>query len=381
MLFRSKNFYYEILLLLLYCGIIVEKRKVKDMNSYFENLNETIKQYFNILSDEIPEFLYEYIDTQEMQRIGKISMACGTDYTKLYNHKFFYSNLEHSIGVALIIWHFTKDKKQTLAGLFHDIATPVFKHCIDFMNGDHEKQESTEELTTQIISNSKEVMKLLNKDGIKLEEVDNYHLYPIADNDTPQLSADRLEYTLITGIYFNSENIWDLKQVREFYNNLTILKNEDGVDELGFKNKEIAEKYIEYAKKIWPFWITNEDKITMQFIADIVKRMSEKKLITQKDLYTLSEKQIIDKIEKCEEDNISKCFKIFRETTQIGESDELIKDKYCISIKGKRRYVIPLVKTENGNKRINEISEMAKTNIDNYLKYQTKKYAYLNFNF
>lgn len=109
-----------------------------------------------------------------MQRIGKIGCACGTDYTKIFNNKFFYSNLEHSIGVALIIWNFTKDKKQTIAGLFHDIATPVFKHCIDFMNGDHETQESTEELTTYMIKNSKEIMELLKRDEIKVNEVEDY---------------------------------------------------------------------------------------------------------------------------------------------------------------------------------------------------------------
>ncbi len=157
-------------------------------DDYIETLNPIIKEYFNILAPEgIPSFLYDYIHTKEMQRIGKISITCGTKYTKLFHHKFDFTNLEHSIGVALIIWNFTKDKKQTLSGLFHDIATPTFKHCIDFMNGDHQKQESTEELTTKIIKDSKEIMSLLNRDGIKLEEVDNYKLYPIADNETPKL--------------------------------------------------------------------------------------------------------------------------------------------------------------------------------------------------
>ena len=146
------------------------------MNEYFENLNETIKEYFKALSDEIPDFLYDYINTKPMQRIGKIGCGCGTDYTKIFNNKFFYSNLDHSIGVALIIWNFTKNKKQTIAGLFHDISTPVFKHCIDFMNGDHETQESTEELTTYMIKNSKEIMELLERDNIKVDEVDDYHI-------------------------------------------------------------------------------------------------------------------------------------------------------------------------------------------------------------
>ena len=93
------------------------------MSKYLDNLNEEINAYFKILSPKFPEWILEYIDTPAMQRIGKISMYCGTDYTKVYNIKYWYSNLEHSVGVALIIWNFTHDKKQTLAGLFHDIAT------------------------------------------------------------------------------------------------------------------------------------------------------------------------------------------------------------------------------------------------------------------
>ena len=44
------------------------------MNQYFTNLNETLKKYFKVLSEEIPEFLHEYIDTPEMQRIGKLGV-------------------------------------------------------------------------------------------------------------------------------------------------------------------------------------------------------------------------------------------------------------------------------------------------------------------
>ena len=349
------------------------------MSQYFENLNETIKEYFKVLSDEIPDFLYDYINTPEMQRIGKIGCACGLDYTKIFNNKFFYSNLEHSIGVALIVWNFTKDKKQTLAGLFHDIATPVFKHCIDFMNGDHETQESTEELTTSIIKNSREIMALLERDNIKIEEVDDYHIYPIADNDTPKLSADRLEYTLANGLYF--KEIWDVEKIKKIYSNLEVQKNEENIEELGFKNKEIAEDFVDGASQLWPLWISNKDKLVMQFLADTVKKMSEKNFLTTKDLYTLSEQEVIEKIENCNDENISKCFKLFRNSTDIGESDEPVEDKYCISINAKRRYIVPLVENNNSYERINDISISAKEQIDTFLQHNTKKYAYLDFNF
>ncbi len=353
------------------------------MNNYIKNLNPIIKNYFNILSPNgIPDFIYEYINTKEMQRIGRISVSCGTNYTKIFNHKFNYTNLEHSIGVALIIWNFTKDRKQALSGLFHDIATPTFKHCIDFMNNDHEKQESTEELTTEIISNSKEIMSLLNRDGIKLEEVNNYKLYPIADNDTPKLSSDRMEYTFSNGLFFNSKDVWSLNEIKEIYYDITILKNEEGIDELGFKTKEIAEKYIAFCRKIWPFWIENDDVISMQFIADVVRKMSDEGYITKKDLYTLSEDEVIEKIENCEDKHISECFKKFESTDTIYETDEKpSSDYYSVSIKAKRRYNIPLVQTELGAKRINEISDSAKNIINDYLQYNPKKYVSFDFNF
>ncbi len=192
------------------------------MKNYIETLNPQIKEYYKILSPEgIPEFLNEYIETPRMQKQAQISTTCGTIYSKMFKNVFWYSSLAHSIGVALIVWNFTKDKKQTLAGLFHDIATPAFKHAVDFMNGDYETQESTEELTTYMIKESKEIMELLKRDGITVEEVEDYHKYPIADNDTPQLSSDRLEYTLANnlGAVFAD---WDLEEIREIYQNIEI---------------------------------------------------------------------------------------------------------------------------------------------------------------
>ena len=151
-----------------------------------DTIDSRIKEYYKILSWDFPSFLNDYIFTKEMQHQKEISVTCGKIYSKMFKYGYPYTSLDHSIGVSLIVWNFTADKKQTLAGLFHDIASPVFKHTVDIFNGDANKQESTEEKTSDIIKNSKEIMTLLRRDEIKLGEVDNYHIYPIADNDTPR---------------------------------------------------------------------------------------------------------------------------------------------------------------------------------------------------
>lgn len=348
--------------------------------NYYDNLNNEVKEYFKILCPDFPKWLLEYIDTKEMMRISKISLSCGTDYSGCFDIKYWYSNLDHSVGVALIIWNFTHDKKQTLAGLFHDIATPVFKHCIDFMNGDSEKQESTEERTEDIIKNSSKIMELLKRDNIKLEEVSDYKIYPIADNDTPKLSADRFEYTFSSGLTFF--RVWELDKIKCIYDDIIVVKNEDGIDELAFKNKEICEEYISIISKLWPEWVSDKDRTVMQFLADICKSMNVKGYLTIDDLYNYSEEEIINKILNCEDNYLSDSFINFQNAKVVYKSDKKLKNKYSVNVKSKTRYVNPLVKLENKIMRIYDISEKARECIDNYLNIpKGGYYTYFNFEF
>ena len=348
------------------------------MNNYMKNLNEITKKYFKILSDEFPKFLIDYIDTPAMQKQAKISVSCGTIYSKMFN-QMWYSSLDHSIAVALIIWNFTKDKKQTISGLFHDIATPVFKHTIDFLNKDYEKQESTEELTTKIISESNEIMNLLQRDGIKLEEVSNYHIYPIADNDTPKLSSDRLEYTFSNGLGA-TEKIWGLNEVEEIYKNIEIQENEEGIQELGFRDLKVAEKFVHTMSILSRLYRRDKTIFSMQLLADIMKKMSDENLITLRDLYELSEEEVIKKIENCGDKNITKCFRTWRNSTKINTSETLPINKYYVSIeKMKVRYINPLVRNGKKYVRIYDISQNAKEDIEKAINYKTAQYVYLDF--
>ena len=346
---------------------------------YLNKLNPLIKDYYKILSDDFPEFLLDYINTPRMQKQDKISVSCGTYYSKMFNIDLWYSSLDHSIAVALVIWHFTKDKKQTLAGLFHDISTPAFKHCIDFMNKDYENQESTEDLTKTMILESKEIMSLLKRDNIDIEEICDYHIYPIADNDTPMLSADRLEYTLSNGLG-QVKKLWGLNEIKEIYNNIEIITKNDGQVEMCFIDLDIALKFVDAMSILSICYMNDKRRFGMQFLADIMKIMSNNNLITINDLYELSEEEVINLIKKCKLYNISKCFNIWQESKEVLVSNNKPIDKYYVYVKAKKRYIDPLVKTKNGIKRISEVSEYAKDKINNILNYTFDRYVYMDFN-
>ncbi len=342
------------------------------MNKYYDNASKEIKEYFKVLEPEFPEWLNEYINTKELLSQQYISVTCGTIYSDLFESKFFFSSLDHSVAVALIVWHFTHDKKQTLSGLFHDIATPAFKHCVDFLNGDYMTQESTEDLTTNIIKNSKEIMKLLERDNIDVSEIDNYHMYPIADNDTPKLSADRLEYSLSNALF--TYELLDLDAIAEIYNDIEIEKNEKGEVELGFKTKKIARNFVKVTSRLSVIYREDRTRYSMQLIADILKRLSDENKITKEDLYKLKESDVISIIENSK---YSKIFNIWKYAKKVKTSKEKPENVYYVHHGAKVRYIDPLFNGE----RMSKCCKIAKKYIDNNLAYDMNNYVYLDFNF
>lgn len=343
-------------------------------------LTPEMREYLKILSPEFPAWLLKYIAAPEIQRLAGIGTSCGLYYTSLYTYKHFTSTLDHSIGVALIVWHFTHDKKQTLAGLFHDIATPAFKHSIDYMNGDAETQESTEERTADIIRNSRVIMKHLKRDNILPSEVYDYHLYPIADNNTPNLAADRLEYTLHHG-YFNYD-IWNLDEVKAFYNDLTILTNENNLEEIGFQTPELAAKFTQENLPLSYHYHGEKARSTFQFLADIVKSMINSGYLTVDDLYVMSEREVIDWILSCGDKNLAEAFRNFQRATSVFSSGIAKKNCYCISTKSKVRYIVPLTKDTDGNPaRITALNRSVKKAVQEYLDAKQPKYVGFDFEF
>ncbi len=343
------------------------------------SLTPEVREYLKVLSPEFPAWLLRYAAAPEMQRLARISITCGLDYTSLYQYKHFYSTFAHSIGVALIVWHFTHDKKQTLAGLFHDIATPAFKHSIDYMNGDAEHQESTEARTEQIIRNSRVITKQLKRDGILPSEVSDYHLYPIADNALPNLSADRLEYTFSNGYLLY--NTWTLDDVKAFYTNLSVMKNEDNIDELGFNDAAIAADFTTRNLELAAIYHGEKSRASMQFLADITNSMILAGYLNTDDLYVMSEREIIDWILSCGDKTLGEAFRQYQHATNVISSGIAKKNCYCVAAGYKIRYIVPLVRSDDDARRITKINRKVDDAVQDYLEAKIPKYVGFDFEF
>lgn len=289
--------------------------------------NGLYSEYLNLLNkNQIPQFLQKYLTVPSLVRLKNIGYFCGMDYASknIYNFKEKISRYDHSLTVALLTWNFTKNKKETIAGLFHDIATPCFAHVIDYMNKDYEKQESTEEYTEEIIKNDKQLQNYLKEDNLSLEDIINFKKYTIVDNDRPKLCADRLDGIILTGIAWTKT--LNKNDIIEIVNDLDIYQNEDNEKELGFKTLNIANKALITSNEIDRFCHTSEDNFMMELLAKITKIAIDSKIIKYNELYYIDEPTLLNKIKNSGIADLEKLLIKFENITKNDIPDTILEN-------------------------------------------------------
>ena len=305
-------------------------------------IQKEYQQILDIYSSSIPNFIIPFLQAPVLQRITGIGQNCGTEFSCLYDYKTIFSRFEHSLGVSMIIWNFTKDKKQTLSWLFHDISHSVFSHVGDFILWDAEKQEASEQYITQLLKKDTLIVRELEKLGLSLSDVDDYEKYPIADNPGPQLAADRLEYNLSSAITLGTLNI---DEIQEIYTDIHVIKNEYWADELAFKNPRMAEKF-------WFLSINNDatnysspkSVISMSFISEIIKRMLTNNELSHMDLYKLQDSEIIQMMQESKDEQVRNMWKYYQQLSTLKlYNTEPVTDNYYINSRCKKRFVDPLI--------------------------------------
>lgn len=317
-------------------------------------------KHLSIYGEALHPALRELAGTPPMQRLKQVGMNCGCEYTSFpkFTGLEEYSRYTHSLGAAMITLRFTEDPASAAAALLHDIATPVFAHTVDFLNGDYETQESTEADTERLIAGSVELCTVLEQYGLTIRQVADYHQYPIADNDTPQLSADRLEYTLGNGVNFR---LCDLSAARTMYHDLVVTENEDGVPELAFRSREQAEQFALLALECSKIYVSREDRYAMQRLSELLKHALVRGCFTRLDLYR-TEPELIALL--LAEPEAAREWSDFRRLCRMVPPENL--PEAARIIPAKKRHINPLVAGEG---RLSSLCPAFRSKLEEFLSW------------
>ncbi|MCR5552788.1 MAG: hypothetical protein K6F19_06660, partial [Oscillospiraceae bacterium] len=139
----------------------------------------------------------------------------------------------------------------------------------------------TERGTGEIIADSPEIRGVLAGFGLNTDQVSDYHVYPIADNDSPRLSADRLEYTLGNVLNYGFA---DRETAAALYADLTVGTNETGEPELCFRTPRAAADFARLALACAEVYVSPEDRYSMQLLSELLRRALDRGILTEADL-------------------------------------------------------------------------------------------------
>ena len=228
------------------------------------------------------------------------------------------------------------------------------------MNGDYKNQESTEESTDSILSQSDEIQSLLRHLGLSTEDVSNYHRFPVADTPSPSLSSDRLEYTLSNAINLLGKS---RNQMQEIYDQIVLLPK--GC--LGFLKEDPALLLGQLSLQCGKIYCCDEDRYAMETLSLLLKKAISAGIIDKNDLNG-EEKDLISKILSSP---LAKEWKAYCGLFSLQKSSSKLSEEW-IRIDAKKRYIDPLVGDRSLSKRNlsfqKEVDAFLKEDFSVYLK-------------
>ena len=346
------------------------------MMPYLENRNPKIDELHSVYSNEIPEYLLSLLDLPELTRLNGIDVNSGIHLSGFHMYHYSYSELDHSLGMALILHHFVTNKTQELAALFHDIAVPAFSYATTYIAEENFEKDELPLKNYDVLVGSDKLFEFIFKNDVKIDDLCDYTVYPLAYNVRPFLCAHSLEYFLHTAYM---SNLCSLKELQEIYDDLVIVPNEDNMPEFAFGTPVIAEKFTLLALECGKKYRSYESKATMKFISDTLAPMLRRRVIKRRDLYTSTDKTIMDIGLNCTDKRISDRWNYLPNLNKVYTKFNQVENKYCTKIGRDLRYVDPLVAAKVGYKRISQLDEEMNYKINEFLNSDTDLYMYIDY--
>jgi HD superfamily phosphohydrolase len=105
------------------------------------------------------------------------------------------TRFEHSVGVMLLARRLGAPLKEQVAALLHDVSHTAFSHVIDYVFGGHDRQSYHETIKESYIAGT-DLPALLARHGYDWRDFLHEEDYPLLEQPSPALCADRLDYFL-----------------------------------------------------------------------------------------------------------------------------------------------------------------------------------------
>jgi hypothetical protein len=271
--------------------------------------------------------LVDLIKTKALQRLKGIRQQ---GLPKDWHYGVEFTRYDHSIGVMILLDKLGAPLKERIAGLLHDISHMAFSHVYDYYIN-NQNESHGDNIFFEWLNKDTEIKNILKKYGYELNDIIDFNKFKLLERASPDLCADRVDYTLREYISFKK----DKKHLNFLIANLCVVNNE-----IIFKNKRSATDFYNIYKYFAEnHWGGAKHMANYNVFVKILKKAIKLKLIKEKDFFKTDD-YILKKIKKSKNktivDNINKL---------KNKTVKVIKNK--VEFTGKKRFVNPKYKYKN----------------------------------
>ena len=105
------------------------------------------------------------------------------------------TRFEHSMGAMLIVRRLGDSLEEQIAALLHDVSHTAFSHVIDYVFNDHDGQSYHDRMKADYAAGT-DVPHILATHGYDWTEFLDEAAFPLLEQPSPRLCADRIDYFL-----------------------------------------------------------------------------------------------------------------------------------------------------------------------------------------
>lgn len=278
----------------------------------------------------------ELINTPVMQRLKEIDMS---GYFEPYFPGTAHNRFEHSVGVYWLLYKYGAPLEEQIAGLLHDVSHTAFSHCSDYMfSAERGKTQTYQDDTLEEYILKTDIPNILRKYGMNLNYILDDSHFPLKETKSPDLCADRLDYSLRGLIAFRLAEPEKIKKI------LAELKVDN--NRWFFETPETAKEYAELFKYLNDTRYSGiESAMMLSSVGKYLKYALEKKYIEENDLYK-TDKEVLNKIGQFfnGDPELQKLFdRMSHKVNAVDNPSNYDYEVYC-----KSRMIDPLCQTEKG---------------------------------
>ena len=191
------------------------------------------------------------------------------------------SRFDHSMGAMLIVRRLGGSTEEQVAALLHDVSHTAFSHVIDYVVDGHDNQSYHDEIKEEYLQHT-DIPATLAKFGFDWRPFIHEEDFPILEQPSPRLCADRVDYFLRDAFGLGLATMEEIQF---------------GLDSLVVANGRIATNNIEAAQWFGNTYIQADDTSWANFrevglyevTARAIKRALQINLISESDFMSTDE--------------------------------------------------------------------------------------------